>query len=176
MKPIDIILSSLLLYGAYKGYKKGLLVELIGTVALVVAIVGGFKLLDWMTGLIKPYFENAGAILPFIAFVILVVGIVYGLKMLGSWTRKTLKDTILGSFDGAGGAAFGIFKMAFLLSSVLWVIDIVGIKIPTKETKGTYIYPAVKKTGSYTVSVIAAMIPVFKSLAEEWTKTEAKAP
>ena len=45
MKLLDLLLLIPLLWGAVNGYRKGLLIEIVGVVAFVVAMIVGFKFL-----------------------------------------------------------------------------------------------------------------------------------
>jgi uncharacterized membrane protein required for colicin V production len=47
MKTIDLLILFPLLIGAYHGYKRGLLLEIVAILAFVIAVVLGFKLLDY---------------------------------------------------------------------------------------------------------------------------------
>ena len=47
MSGIDIALCIFILIGAYHGYKAGFLLELFSLVAVVLGVLGGFKLMGW---------------------------------------------------------------------------------------------------------------------------------
>ena len=64
MATIDIVLLILLLYGGFRGFKKGLLMELIAILALVLAIIGSFKLLHSGMDFLDQHFEYLVNALP----------------------------------------------------------------------------------------------------------------
>ncbi|HEY0109565.1 MAG TPA: CvpA family protein, partial [Fibrella sp.] len=70
MATIDILILIPLLWGAYNGYRKGLLVEVVAIIAFVVALIIGFKFLQFGIDLLAPYIsrELARKFLPWLGF------------------------------------------------------------------------------------------------------------
>ena len=59
---LDIVLGLIVLYGAYRGFKNGLIVELFGILAWAIGIYGALHFSDWTADQLKPYVswsENA---------------------------------------------------------------------------------------------------------------------
>ena len=68
MKTIDLLILFPLLIGAYTGYKRGLLLEIVAILAFVIAVVLGFKLLDYGLDFLSPYVGGSNRFLPYFAF------------------------------------------------------------------------------------------------------------
>ena len=70
MKLLDVLILLPLLWGALHGYRKGLLIEIIGILGMVVAMVLGFKFLGLGMEVLTPYFSEGVArkILPYVGF------------------------------------------------------------------------------------------------------------
>ena len=170
MKTLDIILLIPLLFGGYLGYKKGLILELIGILALILAIIGSFKLLNETIRFLSGYFPEYSNIVPFIAFLGLFIIILILVGLLGRFLKRMIDLTILGSVDNLLGAILGIFKWAFLVSVVLWLFRQIDINVPADLSKGSFIYENISGLAPKVGEFIAAVFPftedLFESVAE----------
>ena len=170
MQPLDLIILFFLAYAAYGGYRKGLVVELINTIGLVLAVAAGFMLLDMTTDLLGSYLKSSGPMLPFIAFFVVFIAVVWSVRQLAQIARKTIRYTLLGTFDTTAGAALGMLKITFTISTILWIIGLVGIGIPAKYTRNTHIYPVVAKIGPGSIKLFGTFMPFLKDLPESVRK------
>lgn len=164
MKPLDLILLVFLAWGAYKGYKKGLLVELIGTLLLIFFIVLGFKFFWTVDSFLKEMIGDLGGLLPFITFLAIAAAISTGLYWASKYIKKVLSYTLFGSIDKGLGAILGLMKNVFLAATFFWVIGLAEIRIAKEHAEGTYIYPAIQTVSLKTVGAMGYMMPYFKGL------------
>lgn len=164
MKTLDIIILIPLLIGAYKGYKKGLLREIVSIVALVLAIVLGFKLLDWGIDALAPYFEDWGKFLPIAAFILIFIGVIVAVNIIGRIIKTVLDMTLLGGLDSFSGGVLGILKWAFGVSVVLWLGQSIEISVPEQMEEGTHIYPLVASIAPYVFDAVSVYLPFIQEL------------
>jgi membrane protein required for colicin V production len=106
MKTLDLLIIVPLLWGAYIGYKQGLLMSLVGILAFVLAVILGFKLMDTGLDLLKPYFSSSNRFLPYIAFAAIFFPIILLVNKLGQLLRKSIQYTLIGSFDSMAGPSW----------------------------------------------------------------------
>lgn len=146
MNTLDILLLIPLAWGAYTGYQRGILIEIISVVAFIISVVAGFRLLGWAVEGLSPYFSSqiTQKLLPYFGFSIIFFPIIFLIVRLGWLLRRTLRYTIFGSFDSLMGAIVGVFTWAFGLSVFVWMMVSIGMKIPDKETKGSTLLPIIK--------------------------------
>ena len=167
MSKLDLILLIPLIWGAYIGYKKGLLIELISVVVVVVAILLSFKLLTQAILIVKEFTNSVPKALPAISFVILFILLLIGLTLLGNLLKKVLHKTIFKEFDQALGAALGLLKFAFLLSNLLWVIErsesVFGKNIITES----FLFPFIKPIAPSIYTGLAWIFPYIKILLND---------
>lgn len=169
MKTIDLLILFPLLLGAYNGYKRGLLLEIIAILAFILAVVFGFKLLDVSLDWLSPYFGSSGTtnrFLPYFAFAIIFFPIIFLVNKLGSLLRRSLQYTLIGSFDSMAGAIVGICTWAFGMSVFIWLIHAIGVIIPTDATAETYIYPVIKPIAPTIISKASLLFPMGEDLIE----------
>jgi membrane protein required for colicin V production len=167
MKTLDIILLIPLFFGAYLGFKKGLLLEIVSLVALVLAIVGAFKLLDFGMDLLQPYFENWEQALPIISFVLLFIAILLIVNLVGKIVKKILDMTLLGGLDNFAGAVIGLLKWAFGVSLILWLGESINISISAEMAEGTYVYPIIASIAPFMIDLIATYLPFIQDVFDQ---------
>ena len=170
MNTLDIILLIPLLFGGYLGYKKGLILELIGILALILAIIGSFKLLNEAIRFLSQFFPDYSNIVPFIAFLGLFIIILILVSLLGRFLKKMIDLTILGSIDNLLGALLGVFKWAFLISLVLWLFNQINLSVPADLTEGSFLFDKIEGLAPTVGNFIAAVLPFTEDLFESVTE------
>ena len=161
MKLIDILILLPTLWGAYIGYQRGIIVEIISIAAFVISVLIGFRVLGYASDWISPYVSNrlTERLMPYIGFGAVFFPIVFLINKLGWVLRKSIRYTVFGSFDSLAGAIVGAFTWAFGISIFLWLITSIGIKFPEKETAHTYLYPLVKPLAPKVVEKAIDVVP-----------------
>lgn len=135
MEIIDIVLLLPLAFGFYKGFKKGLIMELVNILAFILALIGGFKLMDQCLVFLIESFGQPHPFFPFLAFILVFVFIILGVNLLGKALKGLIGMTILGSFDKFIGAMIGVFKWALALSLILWLVDAFAPEVFDEKTR-----------------------------------------
>ncbi len=161
MSAADIAILAILLIGAYSGYRKGLILELIGIVAFVLAIVGGFKLLHVGMDYLSKMYDGFGNFLPFVAFLALFVLILMLVNLLGKFLKRVIHLTPFGMVDNLAGALIGVVKGALALSILLWVMASLDFNLPESLTKDSRILPIVSKFAGQVSGFVSSIFPSF---------------
>lgn len=172
MKLLDVIILIPLLWGALHGYRKGLLIEIIGIAGFAVAMVLGFKFLGLGMEVLTPYFSDnmAKKILPYIGFSAIFFPTIFLLNQFGYMIRRSLRYSILGTFDRFAGGMVGIFTWVFGISVFFWLVDMIGVKIPAHRTDDTYLYPLVVPIAPNLITKALALMPDGTALISEWKR------
>lgn len=159
MNTFDIILLIPLVYGAYRGFRKGFLLEVIAIFAFILAIIGGFKLLHLGMDLLDQYFNISGELLPYAAFIIIFILIILLVNLLGKVLKKVVDMTLLGAVDNLAGAILSVIKWAFGISIILWLTSSFGPAIPEEYTEGSMLYPYILPFAPVVVEYFSAFMP-----------------
>ncbi len=172
MKLLDVLILLPLLWGALHGYRKGLLIEIIGIAGMVVAMVLGFKFLGLGMEILTPYFSDSLAkkILPYIGFSAIFFPTIFFLNQFGYSIRRSLRYSILGTFDRFAGGFVGVFTWVFGISVFFWLLNLIGIKIPEQRTSDTYIYPFVVPVAPTVITKGLQWMPKGTELIKEWKR------
>ncbi|WP_310589603.1 CvpA family protein [Dyadobacter sp. CY356] len=170
MKLLDILILIPLLWGAIHGYRKGLLIEIIGIAGLVVAMILGFKFLGLGMEILTPYFSDGTAkrILPYIGFSAVFFPTIFLLNQFGYRIRRSLRYSILGTFDSFAGAMVGIFTWVFGISVFFWLVNMIGIKLPEHRTADTFIYPLIIPVAPNVITKALTLMPEGSELIKDW--------
>jgi membrane protein required for colicin V production len=166
MSTVDIILLILLSFGAYSGYRTGLIIEVIAILALVLAVIGGFKLMHIGMDLLSSLYDGFGNLLPILAFIVIFVLIVVLINVIGKILKKVIDWTPLGAFDNIAGAVVGILKWSFGLSVMIWIINVIHIKIPDPWLKNSSVYPVIEGVAPQVAAWISTIFPSFQDMLE----------
>ncbi|HVD98351.1 MAG TPA: CvpA family protein [Cytophagaceae bacterium] len=168
MVVVDFVIILLLGIGAYKGYKDGLVVTIIAFLAFIIGILAAFKLLDTGMKFLKGYISDNNW-LPFIAFVVIFILVYITILLLSKFLKSALNSTLLGRFDEIAGGLLGIVKMAFGVSLLIWLIDVIHLNYLVNIFKGSFFYPYLVNFAPKIVSWISHVIPfqdIFQSLKQ----------
>ncbi|SDN08902.1 CvpA family protein [Siphonobacter aquaeclarae] len=170
MNFLDLFLLLPLAYGAYTGFQRGVLVEIIAVVAFVVSIILGFKLLNEAIAFISPYVSEtiARKFLPYIGFSGVFVLVIFTINRFGWLLRKSIRYTLMGSFDSMAGAVVGLFTYAFGVSLFLWLLSALHVGYPDKrQAAASMVYPVIRPLAPKVMDKVASAIPKQDRLIEK---------
>lgn len=177
MSTIDLLLLIPIVLGAYNGFKRGLLVEVIGIVAFVLAIVFGFRFLGLSMDFVSQFIgkDISGRMLPYLSFLLIFFPTVFAINKVGWIFRKALRLTFLGTLDGLAGAAMGGILWFFGLSVLLWIASAIGVGFPDKYIEESEVYPVLKNFAPNLVAKIAQHLPSLGEVFQRFNELAEKA-
>jgi membrane protein required for colicin V production len=161
MSIADILLLLLLAFGAYGGYQKGLILEVISLLALVLGVIGGIRLLHWGMDLLGSAYDGFGPLLPLLAFLFIFVLIIVAVSLIGQVLKKVIDWTPLGVVDNIAGAAIGVLKWALGLSILMLITAQLNMDLPARLTKDSVIYPHIAGVAPMVFEWISYLFPAF---------------
>lgn len=123
MNYIDLIILAPLLWGAVRGFMKGFIISVSGLLALVLGIYGAVLLSDHLGLYLADEHGFEGAMMPFVAFALVFLGIVIGIHFLGRLIQKAIQLAALGLADKMAGGVFGIARAVLILSVVVLLLE-----------------------------------------------------
>jgi len=166
MHPLDAVLAILLIYSMYKGYKTGLIRVLINSLALLIAVVFAFLFLNESRHFLSEYLEKDSFFLPLLAFCLALASCFFGLKWFASIVSRSVNSSLMGPFNQAGGAMFGLFRMALVLGSCLYGLKLVGIDIEPMTESKLHLLPLLQKTGPAANDLLVPLLPFLREIKE----------
>jgi membrane protein required for colicin V production len=157
MNFVDIIIIVPLLYAAWIGFRKGLIIEVFTLLALLVGIYAGIHFSDWTSKVIKDGVDIEGKYLPVVAFTVTFLAVGAMVFFAGKMIERMLKVVNLSPVNKILGLFFGVIKMVYTLSILIILIETYderGGFIPKDLKEESMFYNPVKVTASATIPAI----------------------
>lgn len=123
MNYLDILLIIPIIIGAWRGFKKGFVIELFTLLALLVGIYAGIHFSDFMASILRENIGITSKYLPAISFTITFLLVGAGVYFAGKMIEKAIKVVALGMLNKFVGMLFGAIKMVFILSISVVILD-----------------------------------------------------
>lgn len=123
MNYLDYILVCPILYGLYRGFTKGLILELASLVALVAGIYGAMHFSSITFGYLSEVLEVEASYLQFASYGLTFLLIVLVITLTGKALTMLVKMVALGLLNRLTGALFGGIKGLLILSVLLMFFD-----------------------------------------------------
>jgi membrane protein required for colicin V production len=157
MNSIDILLLIPLIYGAWKGFKHGLIIEVFTLLALFVGIYVGIHFSDFTARLLREYVGLNSKYLPIIAFTITFLAVGAMVFFLGKTIEKLIKITALTPLNKFAGVFFSLLKYVYMLSTLLVILESYDEKLaffPVKVKQDSLLYSPILKVSTTTIPAL----------------------
>ena len=165
MTPLDLLLLLPLAVGVFKGYRHGLVLEVVSLLAFVLGVVGGLSLLSTAIPVVRGYVGELFGLLPLVAFLLVLVLIMWGVHLLGNLVRKAVHLTPLGVLDNLLGAAAGGLKWLLGLSLLLHGTALAGLHLLAPSlTAGSVVLPWVVRATPLALQLTGYVLPFAQHL------------
>ena len=151
MNYLDIIIAIVLFLFGFKGYRKGLIIEVVMLLAFGVGIYGAMHFSDFTAEHLQEVMEINPKYLNTIAFVLTFILLVIVVNLIGKMVTSLVKAMNLTFFNKLGGFVFGVAKGVLLCSILLLVLNnfqLIGILKPEVREQSK-IYPYIEETVPY---------------------------
>ncbi len=122
MNELDIALALPLIWGAYRGFRNGLVYEIIVVIVLIAGVYGGHKLVNYVTEYVHTNFNYQSKMLPFYCFIGILIALMVIIYFITKASNKFLDLFGLGIINKIAGAFIGIVKWAFFISMIFYLI------------------------------------------------------
>ena len=123
MNSLDYILLIPLLYGLYRGFTKGLIIELASLLALTLGIYGALHFSSFTFEFLSDYVEIKTVYLQLASYGLTFLIIVMVISLTGKALTILIKLVALGFINRMMGAIFGSIKVLLILSVFILFFD-----------------------------------------------------
>lgn len=137
MNYLDIFIVAALVWGGYKGFKKGFIYEVFTFLALFLGLYAGIHFSDYTTSLLRSNGAEEGDYLPIISFAITFCIVGATVHFAGKALTKVIKVVQLSLVNRLLGLGIGVLKFAFFVGGVIMILESYDQRkdILTQETK-----------------------------------------
>ena len=116
---LDLIFGGLILFGAFKGFRKGVIVELASLLALVLGIYGAIQFSGFVADQLVVYIDWDKRYVDLAAFGLTSIAIILGVSLLGKILTSLAKLVMLNGINRMLGLLFGGMKLAVFSGVIL---------------------------------------------------------
>lgn len=158
MNFIDAIIAIPLLWFAYKGFTKGLIIELATLIALLLGIYIAGHFSDYTAEFLRDKMDFHSRYMSIISFSITFLGIVLLVMLFGKSLEKVVNVLLLSFVNKISGAIFGLIKAAFVISTIIYILGTFDAEqklISPELQQHSLLYKPVK-------SIAPAVFPIIK--------------
>lgn len=134
---IDIVILLFLLYGAFRGFSKGLIIEVATLAGLVLGVFIAVRYSVYTEGILRDFLNISSRYLSYIALGITFLLVMIAVYLLGKLLTRLIDIISLGLVNKLLGTLMGIAKYFIIVCVVLMIVDALDDKFHfiSEETK-----------------------------------------
>lgn len=121
MNYLDVIFIVPLIWAGFRGFKKGLIIEVSAFIAFGLGVWGGIHFSDFVAELLSDSVESK--YVPLVSFAITFILIVAAVFVLGKLLEKAVNLVQLKLVNKLTGAVFGVAKIMLIISVLLVIVN-----------------------------------------------------
>lgn len=152
MTIFDIIVAALLLWGAYRGFRDGVIVQLGGIVGLLFGIYLAFKFGSAMGSLVAGWIGVDTGVANVVGFILVLIVVILGVALLTKLLSGAFSAMGFGVLDKLGGAILAAVKVGLVVGVLLYSFNYLNSRahwVEEETTAKSALYaPMVDVTGS----------------------------
>jgi len=164
MNYLDLIIIIPLMWGAYNGFRKGLVIEVASLVALIAGIYGAMEFSFLTASWLHENLDWSKNAVHMLAFILTFAAIVFVVHLIARGIQKLVKMVALGTLNRIFGALFGAAKYLFIVAVLLYVINAADKRYPFIDKKS--------KESSMLYNSVSGLIPLIYPKIDEQIKEE----
>jgi len=168
---LDIILLVPLVWFTYKGFSKGLIIELATLVGLLLGIYIAGNFSFYTADFLRDKFDFHSQYMNIISFTLTFIGVVILVMLFGKSLEKVINLLMLSFINKLAGALFGLLKVSFILSVLIFILTSFGIEeniIDKEVQKKSYLYEPVKSIAPFVFPMVKDNgVDIFDKLDEK---------
>lgn len=134
---IDIVILLFLLYGAFRGFSKGLIIEVATLAGMVLGVFIAIRYASYTEGILRDFLNLSSRYLSYIALGITFLLVMICVYLLGKLLTKLVDIISLGLINKLLGMLLGIAKYFIIVCVILMITDALDDKFHfiNEETK-----------------------------------------
>jgi membrane protein required for colicin V production len=151
---LDIFIAAALVWGAWKGFKKGFIYELFMFLALFIGLYAGIHFTDFIVERFVSEEDLDSSYAPLVVFSLIFLAVGAMVYFAGKTLEKMIKVVRLSLINKLLGLFFGVLKFAFFCGALILLIEGYDDRknIISEETKnGSLLYNGVHLTVLYAI-------------------------
>lgn len=163
---IDITYFGLLLLAVFKGFRKGFIIAIFSFFAIIIGLAAALKLSVVVAEWLGTSINVNARFLPVLAFILVMTGVVWLVRLCGLLIQKALQIAMLGFINKAAGIILYALLYTILLSVVLFLAEKIDL-IKQNTIAESHFYSFLQPWGPQAIHVFAMLIPAFENMFQQ---------
>jgi membrane protein required for colicin V production len=159
---IDILSGTILIIAILQGYRNGLIKALVSFFSLFIGLILAFQCAGYVADLLKEHTKIASHWLPFIAFLVVLIGVMILLKMITGILQQSAEWLLLGWLNKLLGILLYAVIYGTILSAFIYFMLLLGVIEKTKLAH-SYSFSYLESWWPYFMKKLSFWIPSIKS-------------
>ena len=159
---IDILSGTILIIAILQGYRHGLIKAIISFFSLFIGLVVAFQFAGYISNLLKEHTKIGSQWLPFIAFLVVLIGVMILLKMITGILQQSAEWLMLGWLNKLLGMILYALIYGTILSAVLYFMILLGV-VEKASVKDSFSFSYLESWWPYFMKKLSLWIPSIKS-------------
>jgi membrane protein required for colicin V production len=159
---IDILSGTILIIAILQGYRHGLIKAIISFFSLFIGLVVAFQFAGYISNLLKEHTKIGSQWIPFIAFLVVLIGVMILLKMITGILQQSAEWLMLGWLNKLLGMILYALIYGTILSAVLYFMILLGV-VEKASIKDSFSFSYLESWWPYFMKKLSLWIPSIKS-------------
>lgn len=159
VRVVDIILAFFILWGAYKGYQKGFIVEFVSILVFIFGILIIFFAITYLFVSADNAVGKSPKLAKFLFFIFFYVIGSLSLNKLGRFLQGRLDYSVFDSLDNFASMILGAAKYAVFLSIFIGLLDAAGLRLSNEVVADAKLYPMLLNLQVWLVDIGKTLAP-----------------
>jgi membrane protein required for colicin V production len=159
---IDILSGTILIIAILQGYRHGLIKAIISFFSLFIGLIVAFQFAGYISNLLKEHTKIGSQWLPFIAFLVVLIGVMIFLKMITGILQQSAEWLMLGWLNKLLGMILYALIYGTILSAVLYFMILLGV-VEKASIMDSFSFSYLESWWPYFMKKLSLWIPSIKS-------------
>ncbi len=159
---IDILSGTILIIAILQGYRHGLIKAIISFCSLFIGLIVAFQFAGYISTILKEHTKIGSQWLPFIAFLVVLIGVMILLKMITGILQQSAEWLLLGWLNKLLGMVLYALIYGTILSAVLYFMILLGV-VEKSSIKDSFSFSYLESWWPYFMKKLSLWIPSIKS-------------
>lgn len=159
---IDILSGTILIIAILQGYRHGLIKAIISFCSLFIGLIVAFQFAGYISNILKEHTKIGSQWLPFIAFLVVLIGVMILLKMITGILQQSAEWLLLGWLNKLLGMVLYALIYGTILSALLYFMILLGV-VEKSSIKDSFSFSYVESWWPYFMKKLSLWIPSIKS-------------
>lgn len=159
---IDILSGTILIIAILQGYRHGLIKAIISFFSLFIGLIVAFQFAGYISNLLKEHTKIGSQWIPFIAFLVVLIGVMILLKMITGILQQSAEWLMLGWLNKLLGMILYALIYGTILSAVLYFMILLGV-VEKASIKDSFSFSYLESWWPYFMKKLSLWIPSIKS-------------